>query len=180
MANIPFSNLPVAPGLGGDEIVPIVQGGVDKRTTTQSIANLGGGGGGSITLTTNGNSGPATLVGDVLNVPVYGTPGGGNTILVTTAGPVSVGSGDGVVLINKGSPSATAISLPATSGRQGLPVQIVDWAGNGGAVTVTPDGGETIMGLSQLTLVSNGQGPGIAASITLYPTAALNGWYTAP
>lgn len=35
-----FSNLPVAIGLTGDEVVPIVQGGTDKRTTTQGIADL--------------------------------------------------------------------------------------------------------------------------------------------
>ncbi len=35
-----FQGLPVAIGLTGDEIVPIVQGGTDKRTTTQGIANL--------------------------------------------------------------------------------------------------------------------------------------------
>lgn len=35
------------------------------------IATSGGGGGGTITLTTTGNSGAATLVGTILNVPTY-------------------------------------------------------------------------------------------------------------
>jgi len=44
----------------------------------------GGGGGGSISLTTTGTSGAATLIGNVLNIPIYssgggGTPGGANT-----------------------------------------------------------------------------------------------------
>lgn len=43
-----FAGNPVATLLTGSEIVPITQGGVDKRTTTQEIANLATGGGGSI------------------------------------------------------------------------------------------------------------------------------------
>jgi hypothetical protein len=35
-----FPNLPAATVLGGTEIVPLTQGGTDKRTTTQGIANL--------------------------------------------------------------------------------------------------------------------------------------------
>lgn len=40
-----FPNLPAASALTGSEIVPVTQGGVDVRTTTQDIADLGGGGG---------------------------------------------------------------------------------------------------------------------------------------
>src|SRR3569832_492493 len=36
---IPFTSLPAAISLDGSEIVPIVQGGSDKRTTTGAIAN---------------------------------------------------------------------------------------------------------------------------------------------
>lgn len=37
-----FPNLPAASALTGAEIVPLTQGGVDKRTTTADIANIGG------------------------------------------------------------------------------------------------------------------------------------------
>lgn len=37
-----FAGNPAATSLTGTEIVPITQGGVDKRTTTQEIANLAG------------------------------------------------------------------------------------------------------------------------------------------
>lgn len=39
-----FPNLPAAGALTGSEIVPLTQGGVDKRTTTQAIADLASGG----------------------------------------------------------------------------------------------------------------------------------------
>jgi hypothetical protein len=46
MANLKISELAVAGALTGAELIETVQGGVNKQTTTQDIANLGGGGGG--------------------------------------------------------------------------------------------------------------------------------------
>ena len=40
MANTNFQQLPAAIGLTGTEIVPIVQGGVDKRSTTAAIGQV--------------------------------------------------------------------------------------------------------------------------------------------
>jgi hypothetical protein len=45
----------------------------------------------AITLTTTGTSGPATLVGETLNIPQYGG-GGGGTITKLTAQTLAVGS----------------------------------------------------------------------------------------
>lgn len=45
MAKKKISGLPASGALTGTEIVPIVQSGTTKRTTTQAIADLGGGGG---------------------------------------------------------------------------------------------------------------------------------------
>jgi hypothetical protein len=39
MANTNFQQLPVAVGLTGGEIIPILQSGTDKRTTVQDVAN---------------------------------------------------------------------------------------------------------------------------------------------
>lgn len=63
MAEIPISNLPSASGLGGTEDVPIVQGGVTSRTTTQAIADLATAGAGNV-------NGPASSVSG--NVAVFG------------------------------------------------------------------------------------------------------------
>jgi hypothetical protein len=46
------------------------------RSSVWRHLNAGGGGGSSITLTTTGTSGAATLVGSVLNIPVYSSGGG--------------------------------------------------------------------------------------------------------
>ena len=46
MADTKISAETAAGALTGSEIVPVVQGGVNKRTTTGAIAALGGGGGG--------------------------------------------------------------------------------------------------------------------------------------
>ena len=46
------------------------------RSSAWRHLNAGGGGGSSITLTTTGTSGAATLVGSVLNIPVYSSGGG--------------------------------------------------------------------------------------------------------
>lgn len=54
----------------------------DGTTVTISggvISASGGGGGSSLTLTTTGTSGPATLVGSTLNIPVYSSGGGGSS-----------------------------------------------------------------------------------------------------
>lgn len=45
MPNKKISELPASTALTGAELTEVVQGGVNKQTTTQAIANLGGGGG---------------------------------------------------------------------------------------------------------------------------------------
>lgn len=102
--------------------------------------------------------------------------GSGGVIYKTTSGNVTVGDTDGTVILNKSAPSATGITLPPVADRNNLPLKIVDYGGNAGDITITPDGTEKIMGLSSATLVSNGQGVGLAAVITLYPDTTLGGW----
>lgn len=78
MPDLKISELPAATAPTGVELIEIVQGGVNKQTTTQDIANLGGGGGGSIT-SVNGDTGPAVTL-DAADIP--NTPAG--TIAATT------------------------------------------------------------------------------------------------
>jgi hypothetical protein len=49
LADQKISDLAAASALTGTELVELVQGGVNKRTTTQDIADLGAGGGGTVT-----------------------------------------------------------------------------------------------------------------------------------
>lgn len=65
-----FPGLPAASALTGAEIVPLTQGGVDRRTTTGDIAALAGGGtslnliteAGAATLDPSTHAGPNTLI----------------------------------------------------------------------------------------------------------------------
>ena len=98
---------------------------------------------------------------------------------IVTSGSVTIGVSDGLLLLNKGSPGATVVTLPPVSYRNNLALKFADIGGNAGDVTFTPNGSEKIMGLSSMTAVSNGQGAGMAASGTLYPSTDINGWYLA-
>lgn len=77
MANRKISELTAAGALTGTELVEVVQGGVNKQTTTQDIADLGGGGGGGVT-SVNGDSGPTVNL-NANDIPF--TPAG--TIIAT-------------------------------------------------------------------------------------------------
>lgn len=60
-----ISGMAVASALTGTELMEVVQGGVNKQTTTQDIADLGGGGGGAVD-SVNGQTGVVVLdAGDV-------------------------------------------------------------------------------------------------------------------
>lgn len=55
MASKKISELTAAGALTGTELVEVVQGGVNKQTTTQDIADLGGGGGGGTVESVTGD-----------------------------------------------------------------------------------------------------------------------------
>jgi hypothetical protein len=102
----------------------------------------------------------------------------GTTVVKTSAGGVTIGSTDAVLLLNKAAPSSTAVTLPAVATRNGLSLKFADIGGNAGDITFTPDGTEKIMGLSSMIAVSNGQGAGLAASGEIFPSTDIGGWYT--
>lgn len=102
MANIDFQELPVAPGLSGTEVVPIVQGGVTKRTDVQSIADLA--------IGPSGVS-PGTY-GDASNVAQITVNADG---FVTNAVNVPILAGAGTV-------TSVALSAPAQFSVSGSPV----------------------------------------------------------
>lgn len=97
MADLKISELPVATAPAGTELIEIVQGGVNKQTTTQDIADLAGGGGtwGSITGTLSSQTdlqgaldAKAPLASPALTgTPTAPTPSAGDndTSIATTA-----------------------------------------------------------------------------------------------
>jgi hypothetical protein len=69
MANAKISELPASGALTGAELVELVQGGVNKQTTAQDIADLGSGGGGAVD-SVNGQTGVVVLdAGDIAFTP---------------------------------------------------------------------------------------------------------------
>lgn len=69
MANVKISELSLASTpLSGAEELPVVQSGVTKKVT---VSNIVAGKQDTLTLTTTGTSGAATLVGSTLNIPQY-------------------------------------------------------------------------------------------------------------
>lgn len=85
------------------------------------------------------------------------------------AGDVNVGQYDGIVLINKGTPEATTVNLPAAISKNGS-VKIVDFAANAGTynITIVASGSDKINGQSQWVLGGDG------ASVVLDPVPG--GW----
>lgn len=90
-----------------------------------------------------------------------------------------VGNADTTIAVQKAAPAATAGTLPTVASRNGRPVSVVDWstAVVDHTITLTPNGTETIMRQSTWTINSNAAN---LASVTLWPSVALNGWYIKP
>lgn len=101
----------------------------------------------------------------------------GTVLIVSSGTVVDVAATVRAVILNTVGP--VTINLSSVGLRSNLPLQISDFGGLAGDITVNASAGETVMGLSSALLISNGQGVGIAAGITLWPNATLNGWYVA-
>lgn len=102
-------------------------------------------------------------------------PGTGGTI-VTSGSTVTVDDDDALIILNKSIAGPTTIMLGAVANRSGIPVTIVDWAGNAGDITVNAFAGDTIQGSASMTVGSSGQGVGTSANFTLTPIPSLSGW----
>lgn len=100
--------------------------------------------------------------------------------LVTSAGAVTVGSTDLIILLNKTVGAATSIVLPTSASRGGMPITIKDIKGdaNTNNITFTLAGVETIDGSNQAASDANGNSK-IDINYgkkTLYPLLS-GGWY---
>lgn len=109
MANVKISALPIGSSLDGTELVPIVQAGVTKQTTTQDIADLGGGVGvEGITGDLVDNTDPANPI-----VNLAGTLGGDRIVNLNGKSLSFNESGNDLLVIN---PVTFVASLAAADG----------------------------------------------------------------
>lgn len=95
-----------------------------------------------------------------------------------TSGNCTVAVTDTVIIFNKGAAEPSQVILPAISTRvlSGLriPLEIYDYAGNAGNITLTPSGSEKIMGVSSWIVTSGGT-LGTGGAIRILPLEGI-GW----
>lgn len=96
-----------------------------------------------------------------------------------TGGSSIIVAGTAAVAIERNAPATTTLTLPAVADQDGVPLRIIDWstAVVDHAITITPNGVETIMRQATWPIYSTAIS---LASVTLYPSTELNGWYIAP
>lgn len=84
-----------------------------------------------------------------------------------------------LLAVQRASPAATALTLPALAGRAGKSLRLVDWsvAVVNHVITLTTPDGATIMRQSAWSLYST---PDQLGGVTLHPSLDLNGWVIAP
>ena len=181
--------LPPVSGLDGSEWVWTVQGGTDKRATTGDLVDAAAGipqsqyvllspngfltesrtltgTSGTVVLTDNGAQ--STVVISLNAAGVFQLITAPRTI--TAAGAVTVADDDVAIYMRQTVAQAVAINLPAATDKIG-PVFISDANGvaSGFNFTLTPNGAETIVGLSTYALTNDYQ------SVLLRPIAGV-GW----
>ena len=141
MADTKISALPASGALTGAEIVPVVQSGVTKQTTTADIAALGGGGGGSGTVTT---------------VSVATANGFGGSVATATTTPVITLTTNLTGLL-KG--NGTAMSVAANSDLPAMTATV------GGAVPTPPNDSSKFLNGQGVFAVPAGGGDMVLASV---------------
>lgn len=126
---------------------------------------------GSLTLTTTGTSGAATLVGDTLNIPQYSGGGGvaGVSSLENLTGDLILSAGSGISITDNGS---NTITITNTGGGGGGGVSSLEnltgdlTLAAGSNVTITDNGSDTI------TIAASGISDGDKGDITVSSSGA--------
>lgn len=102
---------------------------------------------------------------------------GGSGLVQVTGASATITAGTPAVAIVRTAPVTTSLTLPAVSA-QADKLQIFDWSSSvtGHTITINRAGSDMIMRATSFQLFSNAAS---LASITLYPSTTLGGWYTA-
>lgn len=100
----------------------------------------------------------------------------GSIQIETGSGPFVPDDTTGFLVLNRTLAGDSTVNLQEVSNRNGLPLYIIDWAGNAGTITLTPYSGEKIMGLTSASVISFAQGLGTGGKVLLIPVTTLSGW----
>lgn len=96
---------------------------------------------------------------------------------VVTSVNVTILVTDTIVVINKVTPSATVITLPAVATfNPNVVLEIYDWLGTAGDMTIVANGSEMIMGSASSWTVASGGVAQSGGSLRLVPCSAIGGW----
>lgn len=147
----------------------------------------------------NDTTGVFTRVPNSFSNPVFGTvidPAGANDLFddydlgltnsipkeptsAAGGGTINVTAGTAALAVTGTGLTTTSVNLPTVAAQDGVPIRIIDWSTSitEHAITITPNGAETIMNAADWTIYSNSSQ---AASLSLYPSTTLSGWYIAP
>ena len=96
-----------------------------------------------------------------------------------TGASATISATAGSIAIVRTTPTTTALQLPTVASRNGQPLPIFDWSTISGdhTITITPNWTEKIMLNATLVMVST---TASLASVTLFPSTTLSGWFIAP
>lgn len=123
-----ISSLPTVTSLTGAELVPIVQGGTTKRTTTGAVANISG-------------------LAPYLNIRT-----------VTSGATINVNPSDFVIVLDYAVPVSVTINLGPLADKIGPVLIVdATPMGNSFPITIVPDGTETIIGQASITFANDYQ-----------------------
>ena len=121
-----------------------------------------------------GNAGPTEAIPFALLAAFFSAMK--NVQIVTAAGPTVIFQPTQILVFNKASASVSPCSLPTVFGRDQIELEIYDWTGLAGDITLTPFGTEKIMGGTGPWTIGSGGVAQSGGSVKMLALASLSGW----
>lgn len=99
------------------------------------------------------------------------------TQIIVAGGSTIIAATTQLVIINKSVASVTPLQLPSVLLRpDNLGLEIYDYSGLGGDITLTPFGTETIMGANSPWIIGSGGVPQTGGSVRMMSSLEMVGW----
>lgn len=99
-----------------------------------------------------------------------------NVQIVTDPGTTNILASTQILIFNKASASASPCNLPSVFGRNQVDLELYDWTGLAGDITLTPFGTEGIMGANSPWTILSGGLVQTGGSVRMLSLETLSGW----